>query len=84
MEHDAFDFVLTGGALRTLSSPLVDAAARRLQSLAPSCRPTLPKVMPVAGAALLALERACVPVDAGLFDRLVSQGHGWHPEEVFD
>ncbi len=84
MEHQSFDFVLAGGAIRTLRSPLIDAAAGRLGSVAPGCRPTLPKLMPVGGAALLALERAGVSVTASHFDYLASQGHGWHPEETFN
>ncbi len=84
MESDGFDFVLAGGSIRTLSSPLVEAAVRRLRSVAADCRPTLPKLMPVAGAALLAMEAAGVPVGLELFDSLIDQGHGWHPEENFD
>jgi N-acetylglucosamine kinase-like BadF-type ATPase len=83
MVDQSFDFVLTGGAIRTLGSPLVEAAVSRLRSVAPGCRPTLPRLMPVGGAALLALDRAGVPVSAGHFEYLVSQGHGWHPEETF-
>lgn len=83
MEHDCFVFVLTGGAFRTLNSPLVDAAVSRLCSTAPGCRPTLPLLMPVAGAALMALEQGGLNVDMGLFDRLASQGHGWHAQEIF-
>ena len=84
MENDQFDFVLTGGALRTLSSPLVDAAVQRLRSVAAGCRPTLPKLMPVGGAALLALEQAGIPIQVDHFDMLASQGYRWHPEEIFE
>ena len=84
MQNDQFDFVLTGGALRTLSSPLVDAAVQRLRSVAAGCRPTLPKLMPVGGAALLALEQAGIPIQVDHFDVLAGQGYGWHPEEIFE
>jgi N-acetylglucosamine kinase-like BadF-type ATPase len=83
VENQAFPFVLTGGAIRTLNSVLVDAAVERMKSVAPRCVPTLPKLMPVAGAALLALEAAEVPVTSDHFARLRSQGQAWHPEENF-
>jgi N-acetylglucosamine kinase-like BadF-type ATPase len=79
----AFPFVLTGGAIRTLQSPLVEAAVAQLQSVCPRCRPTSPRLMPVAGAALLALDASEVPVTEEHFLRLSAQGQGWHPEERY-
>jgi len=84
MQQEAFPFVLTGGAIRTLRSVLVDAAVERARRDAPHCAPTLPLLQPVAGAALSALDMAGAPVTAGHYARLVEQGYGWHPEETFD
>lgn len=83
LQDDAFPFVLTGGVFRTLSSPLARAAITRLQEDAPRAEPTLPLLMPVAGAALLALDAAGQPVGVAHYQRLQSQSYGWHPEETF-
>ena len=40
--------------------------------------------MPVGGAALLALDAAGVVVTQAHFERLLQEGHGWHPEEGYD
>jgi len=77
----AFPFVLTGGAFRTLDSALARAAIARLQSVAPRCLPTLPCLMPVAGAALLAMDTAGALVTPRHFTVLQELGLGWHPEE---
>ena len=79
----AFPFVLTGGAIRTLHSPLVAAATARLRAVATQCLPTLPQLMPVAGAALLALDAHGVVVTAEHFAHLRAQSLAWHPEELF-
>jgi N-acetylglucosamine kinase-like BadF-type ATPase len=78
-----FPFVLTGGAIRTLKSPLAQAAIDRLRSTAPCCVPTLPRLMPVAGAALMALDGAGIRVTDDHFEYLRSQGQGWHAEEIY-
>ena len=83
MQDVAFPFVLTGGAFRTLSSPLAEAAVARLRQTAPRCAPTLPVLMPVAGATLMALAAAERPVTQNHYERLRAQGYGWHPEEIF-
>lgn len=80
----AFPFVLTGGVFRTLRSPLAEAAIARVRETAPRCLPTLPLLMPVAGAALLALDGAGQTVTVDHYRRLQEQGHGWHPEETFE
>jgi N-acetylglucosamine kinase-like BadF-type ATPase len=76
MQDVAFPFVLTGGAFRTLSSPLAEAAVARLRQTAPRCVPTLPVLMPVAGAALMALDAAERPVREDHYERLCAQGYG--------
>lgn len=83
LRDDPFTFVLTGGAIRTLSSPLAQAAIARLRATAPGCQPTLPVLMPAGGAALQALDAASMPVTGDHYRRLRAQGHGWHPEESF-
>jgi N-acetylglucosamine kinase-like BadF-type ATPase len=83
MEDQEFPFVLTGGAIRTLQSPLVEAAVAHLRSVCPRCQPTSPRLMPVAGAALLALDASEVPVTDEHFLRLQTQGQAWHPEEIY-
>ena len=84
MRGDAFPFVLTGGAIRTLRSALVEAAVARMRQEAPRCVPTLPLLQPVAGAALLALDAAGVAVTPDHYAHLGAQGYAWHPEETFD
>lgn len=84
MEEDAFPFVLTGGAIRTLRGALVGAAVERMRRDAPHCVPALPLLQPVAGAVLLALDEASVPVLPDHYARLAAQGYGWHPEEIFN
>ncbi len=84
MHDDAFPFVLTGGTFRTLRSPLAEAAIERMREEAPCCLPTLPLLMPVAGAALLAADAAGYPAGEEHFARLREQGYGWHAEEVYD
>ena len=79
----SFPFVLTGGTFRTLASPLAEAAIRRMRQDAPGITPVLPLVMPVAGAALLALDAAQVDVSRAHYDLLESCGQGWHPEEQY-
>jgi N-acetylglucosamine kinase-like BadF-type ATPase len=83
LQDDAFPFVLTGGVFRTLGSPLARAAIETMQQTAPRCTPTLPLLMPVAGAALLALDAMGRPVGEEHYNRLRSQEYGWHPEETF-
>jgi N-acetylglucosamine kinase-like BadF-type ATPase len=84
LEDVSFTFVLTGGTFRTLQSPLAQATIARMQQAAPRCAPALPRVMPVAGAALLALEApAGARVTELQYARLSEQGYGWHPEELF-
>ena len=78
MQDVAFPFVLTGGAFRTLSSPLAEATIARLRQTAPRCVPTLPVLMPVAGAALMALDAAERPVTEEHYERLCAQGYGRH------
>jgi len=55
-----------------------------VRETAPRCLPTLPLLMPVAGAALLALDGAGQTVTVDHYRRLQEQGHGWHPEETFE
>lgn len=83
MTEHRFTFVLTGGAFRTLDSALARAAIARMRAVAPHCMPTLPEIMPVAGAALLALDGAGCPVTALHYGALHSQGYGWHPDERY-
>ena len=78
----SFPFVLTGGAFRTLESPLAQAAIARMQATAPGARPTLPLVTPVAGAALLALDNGELRVGLEHYAALRAQGYAWHPEET--
>jgi N-acetylglucosamine kinase-like BadF-type ATPase len=80
MQDVAFPFVLTGGAFRTLASPLAEAAIARLRQTAPRCVPTLPLLMPVAGAGLLALDAAARRVTQDHYERLRAQGYGWHSQ----
>ncbi len=79
-----FPFVLTGGAIRTMESPLVEAAIARLRQDCPHCVPGLPRLMPVAGAALLAMDAGEEPVSEEHFSHLQEQGQAWHPEELFN
>lgn len=81
MADEEFPFVLTGGVYRTLYSPLAEAAITRMQTTAPYCRPTLPLLLPVAGAALLALDVEKCPVTEKLYADLRAQGYGWHADE---
>ncbi|HWE61008.1 MAG TPA: BadF/BadG/BcrA/BcrD ATPase family protein [Chloroflexota bacterium] len=83
MQHEELSLVLTGGTFRTLQSPLAAATIARMRQTAPRCLPTLPLLMPVAGAALLALDAAGVPVGEAQYARLREQGYGWHAEETF-
>ena len=78
-----FPFVLTGGGFRTLDSPLADAAVAHLRRLAPAASSTLPVILPVAAAALLALDGAGIPVGADHYARLRDQRYGWHPEDTY-
>ncbi|HVA89430.1 MAG TPA: BadF/BadG/BcrA/BcrD ATPase family protein [Chloroflexota bacterium] len=78
-----FPFVLTGGTFRTLDSPLAEAAIRRMRQDALGITAVLPLVMPVAGAALLALDGARLPVSPEHYGVLRSLGQGWHPEERY-
>jgi N-acetylglucosamine kinase-like BadF-type ATPase len=84
MEAESFPFVLTGGTFRSLQSPLAQATIARMRQMAPRCEPTLPRVMPVAGAALLALDAASVHVEEAHYGRLREQGYAWHQEETFN
>lgn len=84
LQAERFPLVLTGGAVRTLRSPLAAAVVARLHEEAPRAEPTLPLLQPVAGAALLALDAAHAPVTPEHYARLREQGYGWHPEESFD
>jgi N-acetylglucosamine kinase-like BadF-type ATPase len=77
----SFPFVLSGGTFRTLDSTLAEAAIRRMHLTAPGAVPTLPLVMPVAGAALLAMDGAGVAVDETHYAALGASGQGWHAEE---
>jgi N-acetylglucosamine kinase-like BadF-type ATPase len=79
-----FPFVLSGGAIRTLQSPLVDAALARLREDCPHCFAVQPRLMPVAGAALLALDAGEAAVTEEHFAHLLDQGQAWHPEELFN
>jgi N-acetylglucosamine kinase-like BadF-type ATPase len=79
-----FPFVLSGGAIRTLQSPLAEAAVTRLRAECPRCVPVLPRLMPVAGAALMALDAGEAPVTEDHFLRFIQQGQAWHPEELFN
>ncbi len=81
LQNDAFTLVLTGGAFRSLSSSLATAMIARVRRDAPRCIPTLPLVMPVAGAALLALDAAQCTVTTDHYARLQAQGYSWYPEE---
>lgn len=83
LQDDAFPFVLTGGVFRTRHSPLACAAIETMQQAAPRCEPTLPLLMPVAGAALLALDAVSASVTEDHYTHLRSQDYGWHPEETF-
>ncbi len=80
---EAFTLVLTGGVLRTLTSPLAVTTIERVRRDAPRCLPVLPRVMPVAGAALLALDTYGAPVTPAHYAALCEQGYSWHPEERF-
>jgi N-acetylglucosamine kinase-like BadF-type ATPase len=82
MEAESFDLVLTGGTFRTLNSALVDAVVERVRVVAPRCRPTLPRLMPVAGAVLMAMDDGGSPVTEQHYTRLREQGYGWHAEDV--
>lgn len=84
VQEDAFALVLTGGTFRTLRSVLAQATIERARQEAPHCMPALPLVLPVGGAALLALDAAGTPVTPEHYARLREQGFGWHPEEVFE
>ena len=75
--------MLTGGGFRTLDSPLADAAVAHLRRLAPAASSTLPVILPVAAAALLALDGAGIPVGADHYARLRDQRYGWHPEDTY-
>jgi N-acetylglucosamine kinase-like BadF-type ATPase len=83
MADTAFTFVLTGGVFRTLDSVLAGAAIARMRSVAPRCQPALPLILPVAGAALLALDGAGRPVAERHYAALREQGYSWHPEERY-
>lgn len=78
-----FPFVLTGGTVRTLRSDLAAAAIERLQADAPRGQPTLPLLLPVAGAALLALDAVGVAVTPDHYASLQEQGYRWHAEEQY-
>jgi N-acetylglucosamine kinase-like BadF-type ATPase len=82
MEAETFDLVLTGGTFRTLNSALAEAVVERVRAVAPRCRPTLPQLMPVAGAVLMAMDTGGSAVTEQHYDRLREQGYGWHPEEA--
>lgn len=79
----SFALVLTGGTFRTLGGALAEAAIARARRTAPRCRPTLPQILPVGGAALLALDAAGRAVTPAHYARLREQGYRWHPEETF-
>jgi N-acetylglucosamine kinase-like BadF-type ATPase len=83
MQQQTFPLVLTGGAFRTVQSMLARAAIDRVQQVASEAQPTLPIVLPVAGAGLLALDAASIGVDSGHYQRLREQGYAWHPEETY-
>lgn len=83
MEEIEFPYVLTGGAVRTLESPLVAAATARLRTVCARFVPALPRLMPVAGAALLALDSGQEHVTEEHFEYLREQGQGWHAVELF-
>ena len=78
-----FSLVLTGGTFRTLRSALAEAATARVRREAPGCRSTLPQVLPVGGAVLLALDATGRAVTPAHYERLREQGYRWHPEETF-
>ncbi|MGH2346323.1 MAG: hypothetical protein ACRDG4_13945, partial [Chloroflexota bacterium] len=59
------------------------AAIERMRRIAPGAEPTLPLVMPTAGAALLALDGAEIPVDHTHFQILRASGQSWHTEELY-
>src|SRR5262249_48732114 len=83
MSETPFTFVLTGGAFRNLDSALARAAIARMHAAAPRSILTLPLIMPVAGAALLAMDGSAHPVAAQHYEALRSQGLGWHPDERY-
>lgn len=83
LQDEPFTFVLTGGTMRSLRTPLARAAIARMRQTAPAAQPVLPRVLPVGGAALLALDAAGAAVSEAHYERLVTQGYGWHPEERF-
>jgi N-acetylglucosamine kinase-like BadF-type ATPase len=62
---ESADVVLGGGMLRHGRGPLFDAVIVRLAELAPAARPVAAVDPPVLGAALVALEAAGAPADAG-------------------
>ncbi len=82
LEDEAFDLVLTGGTFRTLNSALAGAVVERVRAVAPRCRPTLPRLMPVAGAVLMAMDAGGSAVTEHHYARLREQGYGWHPEDA--
>jgi N-acetylglucosamine kinase-like BadF-type ATPase len=63
---EAADVVLGGGMLRAGSGPLFDEVIVRLAAVAPAARPVAATDPPVLGAALVALEAAGAPTDAGV------------------
>jgi N-acetylglucosamine kinase-like BadF-type ATPase len=83
MTELSFPFVLTGGTFRTLDSALARAAVLGMRITAPGAAPTLPLVMPVAGAALLALDAAEIPVEESHYQALRASGQGWHAEDLY-
>jgi N-acetylglucosamine kinase-like BadF-type ATPase len=62
---EAADVVLGGGMLRDGRGPLFDEVIVRLAELAPAARPVAAIDPPVLGAALVALDAAGAPTDAG-------------------
>lgn len=62
---EAADVVLGGGMLRDGSGPLFDDVIARLAEVAPAARPVAAVDPPVLGAALVALEAAGAPAEAG-------------------
>jgi N-acetylglucosamine kinase-like BadF-type ATPase len=83
LQQQTFPLVLTGGAFRTVQSLLARAAIDRVQQAAPRAQPTLPLVLPVAAAGLLALDAAGIAVESDHYQRLREQGYAWHPEETY-
>jgi N-acetylglucosamine kinase-like BadF-type ATPase len=75
-----FPLVLAGGIFRHRSALLEEGVVARVQTAAPGAWLVERQFEPVAGALLLALERANVPIDDGLLARLTA---GMPPTRFF-